>query len=175
VKQLEIHVTSLDFSTLRIIDKTGNLHEYDLQEILKITEANLEGQMLEQASTYIYWASLLEELKYYQELAEKTLEKVIADLDPEARKHLTNEGTKPTKDTVDAYIKRQDEYDTAKTDLLNYNRIVGRVARVVKAFEQRKDMLQSYGKQVSDQKSYGHGAGSRFMDTSQVTPFGQGG
>lgn len=159
---LEIKVDNLDFGLLRLIDETGEYVEYDLTQELRVNEDNLLTEMLQQPSKYIYWASILERIKMFQEGVELELELEVARLDPEARTSIKAAGEKPTKDMVDAYVKRQDSYIEIRKKVAFYEYISGRMNRIVKAFEQRKDMLQSYGKQVAEHKLYGRGAGSKF-------------
>lgn len=170
MKRLDIKVDSLDFQLLRIIDETGQYVEYDLKRELSINERNLQKEMLEQPSKYIYWSSILEKIKYFQESTELKLELLMAKLDKEARAELSKDGGKPTKDSVESYIKRQPEYEAARSNCQYYDYIAGRIARIVKSFEQRKDMLQSYGKQLADQKTFGHGAGSKLEDSVNPDP-----
>jgi hypothetical protein len=167
---LDIKVDSLDFHVMRIIDETGEFVEYNMQQELAVNEGNLLQEMLQQPSKYIYWSSILEKIKLFQESKELELELLVARLDKDARRALEAEGTKPTKDNVEAYIKRQPEYESARKQCQYYDYISGRIQRIVKAFEQRKDMLQSYGKQVADQKIYGKGAGGTFEKTPDPQP-----
>jgi hypothetical protein len=169
---VDIKVDSLDFDHLNIIDENGQHVVFNLREELKVNEPNLLQEMLQQPSKYIYWSSLLEKLKYFQEATELELEFETAKLEPEARAELRKDTPKPTKDQVEAYIKRQTSYQDARKKLQHFEYIVGRVARIVKAFEQRKDMLQSYGKQVAEQKLYGAGAGTT-IEKVHPNPFGQ--
>ncbi|USL89324.1 ssDNA binding protein [Bacillus phage vB_BceH_LY2] len=164
---LEVNVDILNFDELVIRDEHGREEVHNIKNELKINEINLEKEMLEQPSKYIYWSSLLEKLKYYQEMHELTLETITARLDTEARAHIESEKKKPTKDVVEAYIKQQKQYITQKEVCLTMEHVIGRVNRIVKAFEQRSQMLQSYGKQVIENKTFGRGAGSRIEDTSQ--------
>lgn len=170
---LDIKVDKIDFQFLRILDENGEFVEFNLEEELKVNEDNLLQEMLHQPSKYIYWSSLLEKIKYFQERVELELELVVANLDKEARAFLESQGTKPTKDSVEAYIKRTDKYKAARENCLYFEYIAGRVARIVKAFEQRKDMLQSYGKQIAENKEYGRGAGRHIEKLPQQPPFGQ--
>ncbi|AYJ75220.1 hypothetical protein BSP36_133 [Bacillus phage BSP36] len=161
---LDVKLDSLDFYLLKLIDENGEFQEYDLREELAVNEDNFEVEMIEQPSKYIYWSSILEKLKMFQESVELELEVVVASLDQQARDALKETATKPTKDMVDSYIKRQPEYEKAKKKEIYYNYVVGRIQRIVKSFEQRKDMLQSYGKQVLESKQYGQGAGSKLVN-----------
>ncbi|AGY47399.1 hypothetical protein Grass_134 [Bacillus phage Grass] len=167
---LDVNIGSLDFYKLRLIDENGQYQEYDLEDLLKVNEDNYMQEMIEQPSKYIYWSSVLERLKFYQESVELELETVVASLDQEARDYLKDTVPKPTKDMVESYIKRQPAYKSVRDKEIHYNYIVGRVQRIVKAFEQRKDMLQSYGKQVIDNQQYGRGAGSTLMYPSYNPP-----
>jgi len=165
---LDIVIDAFDFNTVRLVDENGQVESFNLKEELKVNEHNLLKEMLEQPGKYIYWASVLEKLKFYQESKELSLERREAELEPIARKELKAEETKPTKDMIAAYIKRDEQYQQIQNELQTYNLIIGKVSRIVKAFEQRKDMLQSYGKQVLENQLYSKGAGSFAQN-----PFGQ--
>jgi len=171
---MEIKIDSFDFDLLRLVDETGQYMEYNLRDELKVNEANLEIEMLNQPAKFIYWASILEKLKYFQEAKELEAEQVTARVDTEARDKYKGTETKATKDVVEAYRKQHEDYIAIMMELQNYNYIVGRIARIVKAFEQRKDMLQSYGKQIAEQKMFGRGAGSTLHDGgyNNMTPGG---
>lgn len=161
---MDINIGDFDFGTLRLINEAGQYEEYNLKEELRVNETTLLRDMLEQPAKFIFWASILEKLKYFQESKELESEKIIAQLDTAARENCKKDGTKPTKDLVETYRKSQPEYEAIMKEIHYFNFIVGRVTRIVKAFEQRKDMLQSYGKQVAEQKMYGQGAGTRIED-----------
>jgi hypothetical protein len=166
---LDIKVDSFDFDLLRLIDETGQFVEYNLRRELAVNEGNLLQEMLQQPSKYVYWASLLEKINMFQESTELELELVVARLDKQARKDCEDNNIKPTKDIVDAWIKRTEEYVAARKNCQYYDYIAGRVQRIVKAFEQRKDMLQSYGKQIADQKGHGQGAGTHIEKYPDLT------
>jgi len=160
---LEINIGSFDFEWLQLKDEAGQVANYNLRDTLAVNEANLMQEMLEQPAKYIYWSSVLEKLKYFQESAELKAEQELARIDKEAREYYKNTDTKATKDVVETYRKTHEDYEGIMSNLQYYTMVVGYVTRIVKAFEQRKDMLQSYGKQISDQKGYGAGT-SRFAD-----------
>lgn len=170
--KVNIRVDNLDFTTIRLIDEAGQFNEFNLKEELSVNEDNLEREMIEQPSKYIYWSSVLEKIRMYQESSELELELLLGELDKEAREELPKEGIKITKDAVEGYIKRTEAYKLAVEKINNYNYIVRRLQFVVKAFEQRKDMLQSYGKQIVQDKTYGKGAGSRQEKYPEPPPEG---
>lgn len=169
-RYLDIKLDSLDFYNLRLIDETGSFQEINLQEELAINENELDREMLEQPSKYVYWSSILEKIRYFKEDAELQLELLIGELDRKAREELSKNGGKPTKDAVDAYIKRTEEYKQQKTQCNYYDYLVRRIQFIVKAFEQRKDMLQSINKQKTNEKTYGQGAGSKQEQTGYYDP-----
>ncbi|AIW03518.1 hypothetical protein CPT_Moonbeam120 [Bacillus phage Moonbeam] len=160
---MEINIGSFDFEWLRLKDESGATIDYNLREELKVNEQTLMQDMLEQPAKYVYWSSVLEKLKYYQEAEELKVERRLAEIDAEAREHYKGTETKATKDVVETYRKMHEDYEATMGRLQYYKMVVGYVTRIVKAFEQRKDMLQSYGKQIADQKMHGAGT-NRFMD-----------
>lgn len=152
---LDITVGSLDFSTIRIKDSNNQAYEYDLKAELQINEHNLQAEFKEQASKYVYWTSILEQLRGYQESAELQEERVRANLYEQGRLALINEGSaKPTKDQVEAWLMRQEPYVQAREQVLAYSKFVRQLQYVVKAFEQRRDMLTQIGADQRKQKEY---------------------
>lgn len=160
---MDIQLDSLNFYIIRLVDEAGQFVEINLKEELAVNEHNLEKEMREQPSKYVYWSSVLERIRLYQETAELELEALLGELDKEARYELPKIDIKPTKDSVDGYIKRTEKYKIAKEKCNYYDYLVRRLQFIVKSFEQRKDMLQSYGRQVVNDKNYGHKAG-RYID-----------
>lgn len=173
VKVLDIKLDRLDFQILRLIDESGQHITLDLQKELSVNEANLEVEMLQQPSKYVYWSSILEKIRFFQESAELEMELLIAELDKEAREELPKEDIKPTKDSVDNYIKRTEAYKVQKEKCNHYAYLVKRIQFIVRAFEQRKDMLQSYGKQIAQDRTYGQGAGSKHYEDHYQNPNNQ--
>lgn len=152
-------MNSLDFYKLRLIDESGEFVEVDLKEELAINDDNLEKEMRDQPAKYVYWSSVLERLRLFQESSNLELEALLGELDKEARVELLKEDIKPTKDSVDAYIKRTEKYKVAKEKCNYYDYLVRRMVFIVKSFEQRKDLMQSYGRQRDNDRIYGRGAG----------------
>lgn len=152
---LEISVGSLDFNVISIRDSSGNVHTYDLMQELQINEHDLQTEFKLQASKYVYWASVLEQVRGYLEASELQEEKIKASLYENARSALIAEGSpKPTKDQVEAWIMRQENYINAREQVLGYNKFVKQLQYVVKSFEQRRDMLTQIGADVRKQKEY---------------------
>lgn len=145
----------MDFDTIRIRDVNGQFVEYDLKEQLTINEYDLQSEFKLQASKYVYWASILEQVRGYLESSELTEEQTRAQLYEPARIALINAGTaKPTKDQVEAWILQQEEYISARQQVLIYNKYVKHLQYIVKAFEQRRDMMQQIGADKRRQTEY---------------------
>lgn len=162
---MDIQLDSLDFYVIRLIDEAGQYVELDLRTELAINEDNLDKEMREQPAKYVYWSSVLERIRLYQESANLELESLLGELDIEAREELPKLGLKVTRDSVEGYISRTEAYKRAKEKCNNYDYLVRRLQFVVKSFEQRKDMLQSYGRQLVHDKTFGHKAG-RYLEGS---------
>lgn len=164
---MDIRLESLDVTVLNLIDETGNSLVINLSEELGINEANIDREMLEQPAKYIYWSSILERIKLHQENSDLALELLIAELDKEARLDMTapESKIKPTKDSVEAYIKRTENYKVAKEQCIYYDYLARRITFILRALEQRKDMLQSYGRFITTERQYGHGAGRQHERT----------
>lgn len=143
---LDIRVTNLDFGTIRVTDANGETVTYNLKEELAVNNFNVREEFLKQPAKYSYWTALLEQLRLYQETYELQAEKKKAELYEPSRQHLIATGiAKPTKDQIDAQVMLDDEYYKLRQDVVNMEFTVRQVQYVVKAFEQRKDMLIQYG------------------------------
>lgn len=136
----------MDFGRIRIRDANGEVREYNLNQELVINEYNLQEEFRLQPSKYVFWSSVLEQVRGYQESAQLQEERVRADLYEKARQSLIEGGSpKPTKDQIEAWIIRQEEYVKAREQVLGYSNFVRQLQYVVKAFEQRRDMLTQVG------------------------------
>lgn len=152
---MEITVGAFDFDKITIKDLSGETVTYDLTEELKVNEFNVVQEFLHQSAKYVYWGSILEKVKLYRETTELKAETYKASIYEHSRMVLIQAGTaKPTKEQVlsqimldESYIKILEEYQT-------YNYLVGQLTYVVKAFEQRKDMLIQYGAEQRRMKEY---------------------
>ena len=127
----------------------GRCFDKNLGEELKITPGNLDQELMEHAGKYAWWGVLCALAEEKAEKVERTLAAYRAELDVAIRRNTyedlpTGLPPKITETTIasiietdEAYIQLKDQAVEAKRE-----RNVLRVARA--AFEQRKDMLQSY-------------------------------
>lgn len=147
-----------DFDKITIKDGNGDSHTYDLTEELRVNEFNVVKEFSEQSSKYVYWASILEKVKMYKESAELKAETYRASIYEQARLALVDTGVnKPTKEQVSAQILQDESYVKLLEGVNTYTYLVGQLTYVVKAFEQRKDMLIQYGAELRRVKDYERG------------------
>lgn len=152
---LDITVNDLAFTHIRIKDVNGEYHDYDILDELKIDEYNLEKELQLQPGKYVYWSSILEQVRSYLESAELQEEHTKANLYEVARNTLIAEGTpKPTKDQIDSWILRQEEFIQTKEQVNTFNNYVKQLNFVVKALEQRHSMLVQLSALKRDQRNY---------------------
>lgn len=152
---VDIQVGDLEFTKIRIIDANGSFYEYELQEVLSINEHNLQEEIKLQPGKYVYWSSVLEQIRGYLESEELQEEHLRANLYEVARESLIQEGTpKPTKDQIDSWILRQEEYTRVKENILTYKKFVKQLSFVVKSLEQRHSMLVQLSALKRDQMEY---------------------
>lgn len=143
---LDIKVTNLDFGTIRVTDANGETVTYVLKEELAVNNFNVREEFLMQPAKYAYWTSLLEQLRLYQESYGLKAEKRKSELYEPSRQQLIAVGiAKPTKDQIEAQIMLDDEYYKLRENVVSMEFNVKQVQYIVKAFEQRKDMLVQYG------------------------------
>lgn len=139
---MEITLDDLAFSKLIIYDASGNREELDLQEELNINPHNLVDELYLQPQKYVYYTALLEKVRSYLEGANLALDVEHARLYEPARDHLFKAtGRNPTKDQIESYILNQETYLDKREQVIILESTVKNLQYVVRAFEQRKDML----------------------------------
>lgn len=152
---MEITVGAFDFDKITIKDLSGKEVTYDLTEELRVNEFNVVKEFLVQSSKYVYWGSVLEKVKMYRESTELRAETYKASIYEPSRLKLVEAGVnKPTKEQVQAQIMLDQDYIKIMEEYTTYNYLVGQLTYVVKAFEQRKDMLIQYGAEQRRMKEY---------------------
>lgn len=155
---MDIRVDDLT-GTLRIIDENGEVHEYNMQNELKVNEVTLGQELLQQPVKYLYWGSVLEKVNAYLDTAKWQMDILEANLRDEARLFFAKQGARTNAQMIDDYAKQKDSWKIKRTEISNLEYIVKQTKLIVKAFEQRKDMLQSYGAQIRNDINYGNKAG----------------
>lgn len=152
---MEINLDSFDFNHITIKDNNGEVLEFNLIEELKINEFNVVSEFLQQPAKYVYWSSILEKVKMYRESAELQAETYKSSIYESSRLGLVEVGiNKPTKEQVNAEIMGDEHYIKLLESLNTYKYLVGQLTYVVKAFEQRRDMLIQYGADLRKTKEY---------------------
>lgn len=132
--------TVAKFSVLNSI--TGEYLTYDLQKELEINEYQLEDQMMEHASKYALWSSYSVVAERYEHACETELEVAEANADSLAREQLNARGIpKPTVGQVNAEIALNEDVYAAKTKLSEAKGYASSLKYILKALDQRKDML----------------------------------
>lgn len=138
---MEIHVDSLDFNDLTIIDMNGEAHTFNIHDELKLSEYTIQQEMYSQSAKYSYWASLLERVRVYAEAEQRKLEQIGARVNKEVRTRYEQEKKKPTKDVIESDILLDEEYQQQQYIVEQRNYQVKQLQYIVKAFEQRSSML----------------------------------
>lgn len=142
---MEIHLDSLDFDSFTIKDKNGNHIEISVRDELVINETNIQQEFLGQSGKYAYWANLLEIVRHHLEVEQRKLETLGSQLNLTVRHQYKVNGEKPTKDMVESAIFTDGSYQQQLQEVEKWNYRTKQIQYVVKAFEQRKDMLIQFG------------------------------
>lgn len=155
---MEIHVGAFDFDTITIKDTNGETRTYNLRDELKVNEFNVVGEFLEQPAKYVYWSSVLERVRMYKEASELKAETYKASMYESSRISLVDLGiNKPTKEQVNSVIMTDETYIKLLESVNTYTYLVGQLVYVVKAFEQRRDMLIQYGADLRKTREFERG------------------
>jgi len=123
----------------------------NIREVLTIQEAILTDEFIRQPSTYAWFATLAEMASAEVENKKIALAVMKANLDGIKRKELELEVKKNdpkgkvTEAMVEAAILQDKKYQVSQDELIDTGRQLGILKAMVKALEQRKDMLIQLG------------------------------
>ena len=152
----KIYVSELGMDKITIIDYNGESKTFSMGDIVRVDETNYQQEFIAQPAKYTYFANVLQSAKRVQAEQEDLLAKLHGELYNKAYNQLKDDGIKPTKDLIEAQIEQDDAYYKAKQRLAAAVESVGRANYLVKALEQRAQMLQSYGADQRKDFKYGN-------------------
>jgi hypothetical protein len=115
-----------------------------IKEVLQINEATLTDEFIRQPSTYAYFAALSEFAVADVEQKKLSFSVLKANLDGQKRLELAKLG-KVTESMVDSAIILDKKYQIMFEEVIEAERQLGILKSLVKALEQRKDMLIQLG------------------------------
>lgn len=120
--------------------------KYDgtIREVLQISEAELSDEFMNQPSTYAYFAALAEFAVADVEHKKLQFSVMEANLDSAKRIEL-KDATKVTEAVIRSAIIRDAKYQVLSEELIEAQRQLGILKALVRALEQRKDMLIQLG------------------------------
>lgn len=134
-------------AVLKFIDLNGQEFEVDLKEELAFSEHTLNQATFTHASKYVWWTEVLAHAKRQLSAQDTAMDLLLAQLGNQAREAIKAQGDKPTKDSVNDYIKVLPEYIEAKHALDWWTTRVFQLQYIVKAWEQRGSALIQAGAQ----------------------------
>ena len=127
------------------LEVAGKEFKGNLRDIVRIKEADLTEEFVKQPSLYAWFATLCEYASAEVETQKMNLSILHANLDAEKRTELASSGKKPTESMVSSAIIIDPKHQGAETALIEAKRQYGILKGIVKALEQRKDMLIQVG------------------------------
>lgn len=142
---LEIKVDHIDNDSIKVIDGVGNEVTYDVLGDLRVDDYNANTELKFQHSKYRRYADIFTRITYYLEEAEVELSAIGSRINLDVRnKYLNATKKQPTQDIVNSEIQSREEYieQQKKVNQLKYQK--QQLQYILKAFEQRKDMLVQY-------------------------------
>jgi len=153
---MKAYVNDLDTDTITVQDYNGIKHEYSIQKELEVDESNYQKAFIEQPAKYAFWSAVLQEAKLVLKQQEDLLERKHAECYNKAYQKYLEEGIRPTKDLLEAQIALDPAYQEAQNRVNTADYSMGRVQFIVKVFEQRAQMLISYGADKRQENNYGN-------------------
>ena len=153
---MKVFVSDLDTDRIDVVDYNGQMTTYSVSRELAVNEENYQQEFIKQPAKYAFWSAVLQQAKYVLASQQSKLEKVHAQLYNEVYTTLSKEGMRPTKDLIEAQIILEDPYQEAQAQVESCEYSVSQVQYLVKAFEQRKDMLVQFGADMRKDNNYGN-------------------
>ena len=127
------------------LEVAGKEFKGNLREIVKISEADLTEEFIKQPSLYAWFATLCEFASAEVETKKMNLSILYANLDAEKRAEFAVSAKKVTEAVISGAVETDARHIDAKTSLIEAGRQYGILKGIVKALEQRKDMLIQVG------------------------------
>ena len=120
------------------------VYDGTIKEVLHINEATLTDEFIKQPSTYAYFAALAEYAVADVEHKKLAFSVLEANLDSQKRTEL-KETPKVTEAVIKSAIIKDRKYQVSAEELIEAERQLGILKSLVRALEQRKDMLIQLG------------------------------
>lgn len=153
---MKLEIPSLNFDAITIVDQNGEVVTYSLREELSINKFDVRSEFYTQPSKYVYWSSLLEQVRLMEESLAVELDRYRASIYESSRQAVAVEtnNAKPTKDQIESKIELDTTYNSLKNQLVQVRQNTKQLQSVVKAFEHRKDMLVQIGAELRKDKDF---------------------
>ena len=129
---------------LKFVNMDGTSFERDIQQDLMMSEESFEQDLLKQPSEYAWWTAVMLQAKEKYKEAETQLDYVKAVLGDQARATLG----KATVAQVNDFVVQQQDYQDAVNTANWWGSRVDQLQYVVKAYEQRAQLLIQLGAQL---------------------------
>ena len=150
-----IKIKSTGGEQIEILDQTGKSTIYDIDQELLVNDNNYQQEYLRQAQKYSFWADKLVIANRQVSGAEQQLDLIHAKLYHKYFLDLSKSKARPTKDMVESEIIQDDSYQQALNSLNQCSFVEEKLKFIVKAFEQRKDMLIQFGAEMRKDREIG--------------------
>lgn len=150
-----IKIKSTGGEKIEILDQTGKSVIYDIDQELLVNDNNYQQEYLRQAQKYSFWADKLAIANRQVSGAEQQLDLIHAKLYHKYFLDLSKSKARPTKDMVESEIIQDDSYQQALSSLNQCSFVEEKLKFIVKAFEQRKDMLIQFGAEMRKDREIG--------------------
>ena len=153
---MKAFVNDLDMDEITVVDYNGEEQKYSVNDIVKVDELNYQQEFINQPAKYAYWSSVLQAAKRVAAEQEAALDKQHAVAYNKVYEVLNSKNMRPTKDLIESYIEQDEDYQNAKQRVIVADYSAGRIQYLVKALEQRENMLVQLGADIRKEKNYGN-------------------
>ena len=153
---MKVFVNDLSSDEITVVDYNGEATTYSVKQELAVDEHDYQQEFLSQPAKYAFWTAVLQKARLVLAGQQAQLDKLHARLYQQVVHKLDQEGVRATKDLVESRILQDDAYQQQLATVNNCEYSAGQVQYLVKAFEQRKDMLVQFGASQRQEQSYGN-------------------
>lgn len=145
-----------DFGTIDVQDEQKNIVSYDPADIVGFNGNNYLEEFQGQATKYIKWSTIYQYQKRVLAFQNSKLEAIHAEVYNRAMAQLMEGAKRPTKDALEATVLLNSDYQKQLEIVQTQDYKVGVLQSLVKALEQRKDMLIQYGAEMRKDRVNGN-------------------
>ncbi len=129
-------------------DVNGKVTSYEIDEVCKVDQDDITGEMMRQASLFGFFSAMLSRMEWQTVIARAEKEREYGQADELARADITSRGEKIREAAVTGLVNNDEDYIEAAEDHQKAVYLQSVLINLCKTLHMKSDMLISIGAQL---------------------------